>query len=275
MFTASSFVRRSIAAVSCLAWLAIAAPGYAQQTFVPEVGQPGKDVVWVPTPPEMVERMLDLAKVTKDDFVIDLGSGDGRMVIAAARRGARAIGVEFNPKMVELSKQNATKEGVSDRATFVEGDMYQADISKATVLALFLLPTNMTQLRPKFLDMRPGTRIVSNTYGIEGWTADQTVTLANCSSWCTALLWTVPAKATGTWKMENGEIVLKQDYQNVTGTIGGVPIENGKMNGIELRFNVGPMNFIAQISGNHMEGEAHGMGAGLVIRPWKADRTGG
>src|SRR4029453_6010461 len=109
-------------------------------------------------------------------------------------------------------------------------------------MALFLLPTNMSQLRDKFLALRPGTRIVSNTYGIEGWQPDQSQTLANCSSWCTALMWTVPGKATGSWKKENGEIVLKQDYNKVTGTIGGVPIENGRMRGIELQFNVGPMD---------------------------------
>lgn len=272
---ASSFIRRSVATLCCLALLGTTAVTRAQQPFVPEVGQAGKDVVWVPSTPEIIEKMLDMAKVTKEDFVIDLGSGDGRIVIAAAKRGARAMGVEFNPNMVALSKQNAAKEGVADRVTVVEGDMFQADISKATVMAVFLLPTNMTQLRDKFLALKPGTRIVSNTYGIEGWPADQSVTLPNCSAWCTALLWTVPAKAAGTWKMENGDIVLKQDYNKVTGTIGGVPIENGRMNGIELQFNVGPMNFIAHINGNLMEGEAHGMGAGLVIRPWHADKAGG
>jgi SAM-dependent methyltransferase len=274
---ASSLVRRSVATLCCLVFIGSTAVTRAQQPFVPEVGQPGKDVVWVPSTPEIIEKMLDMAKVTKDDFVIDLGSGDGRIVIAAAKRGAHAMGVEFNPKMVELSKQNAVKEGVADRVTFVEGDMYKADISKATVMALFLLPTNMAQLKDKFLALKPGTRIVSNTYGIEGWPADQTQTLpgGDCSTWCTALLWTVPAKAAGTWKMENGDIVLKQDGNKVTGTIGGVPIENGRIQGIELQFNVGPMNFIAHITGNLMEGEAHGMGAGLVIRPWHADKVGG
>jgi SAM-dependent methyltransferase len=269
---ASSCVRRSIAAVGCLIWLGTAA-AQAQQPFVPEVGQAGKDVVWVPSTPEIIAKMLDMAKVTKDDFVIDLGSGDGRIVIAAAKRGARAMGVEFNPKMVELSTQNAAKEGVSDRATFVEGDMFKADISKATVMALFLLPSNMLQLRSTFFNLRPGTRIVANTFGIEGWPADETVTLPDCSAWCTALLWTVPAKAAGTWKMVNGELVLEQDYNKVTGTLGGVPIENGRMHGIELRFNVGPMEFVAHVNGTSMEGEAHGEGAGLVIRPWHADKV--
>src|SRR5678816_907946 len=132
-------------------------PGLAQPG--PYVGQPGKDVIWVPTPHVLVEKMLDMARVTPQDFVMDLGSGDGRNVIAAAKRGARAVGVEFNPKMVELSKRSATAAGVGDKATFVEGDMYQADISKASVMALFLLPSNMLQLRQKFLDLRPGSRI--------------------------------------------------------------------------------------------------------------------
>ncbi|MBI4476575.1 MAG: methyltransferase domain-containing protein [Acidobacteria bacterium] len=171
----------------------LAAPATAQQSFKPEVGQAGKDVVWVPTVPALVEKMLDLAKVTPDDFVIDLGSGDGRMVIAAARRGARALGVEFNPDMVQLSRQLAAEAGVGEKATFVEGDMFEADISKATVLALFLLPDNLARLEPKFRALKPGTRIVVNTFGIPGWEPDVTEQITgDCSSWCTAMLYHVP-----------------------------------------------------------------------------------
>jgi ubiquinone/menaquinone biosynthesis C-methylase UbiE len=174
--------------------LAALAQTAAQQDFKPESGQPGKDVVWVPTSPALVEKMLDLAKVTKDDFVIDLGSGDGRMVIAAAKRGARALGVEYNPKMVALSRQLAKEAGVEDRATFVEGDMYEADISKATVMALFLLPENLRKLEPKFRALRPGTRIVVNTFGIPDWTTEATETIGeDCTSWCTAMLYRIPA----------------------------------------------------------------------------------
>ena len=166
------------------------------QDFKPTSGQAGKDVVWVPTSPELVERMLDLAKVTPDDFVIDLGSGDGRMVIAAAKRGARALGVEYNPEMVKLSRQLAKDAGVADRATFVEGDMYEADISNATVLALFLLPENLRRLEPKFHALRPGTRIVVNTLGIPEWTPEVTDVLSDpCISWCTAMLYRIPARA--------------------------------------------------------------------------------
>ena len=144
----------------------------APEPFTPEVGQPGKDVVWVPTPEPLVEKMLDLAKVGRDDFVIDLGSGDGRNVIGAARRGARALGVEYNPDMVELSRRKAAEVGVAGRAKFERGDMFQADISRATVMALFLLPSNLLQLRPKFLALAPGSRIVSNTFLIADWPPD-------------------------------------------------------------------------------------------------------
>jgi ubiquinone/menaquinone biosynthesis C-methylase UbiE len=170
-------------------------PTAARQDFTPKIGQEGKDVVWVPTSPALVEKMLDLAKVTADDFVIDLGSGDGRMVIAAAKRGARAIGVEYNPEMVKLSRQLALEAGVADHATFVEGDMFEADISKASVLALFLLPHNLRRLEPKFRTLRPGTRIVVNTFGIPDWTPDVTEVITdNCASWCTAMLYLVPPR---------------------------------------------------------------------------------
>jgi SAM-dependent methyltransferase len=163
--------------------------------FVPQSGQPGKDVVWVPTPPELVEKMLDMAKVTADDFVMDLGSGDGRNVIAAAKRGARAVGVEFNPEMVALSERLAKEAGVSDKARFVQGDMFEADFSEATVLALFLLPDNLRRLEPKIRALKPGTRVVLNTFGIPGWEPDVTEKIeGNCLSWCTALLYTIPPK---------------------------------------------------------------------------------
>jgi len=170
-------------------------PASAQQPYKPKVGQEGRDAVWVPTSPELVEKMLDMAKVTADDFVIDLGSGDGRMVIAAAKRGARALGVEFNPEMVKLAQQLAKEAGVSDRATFVQGDMFEADISKATILALFLLPDNLKQLEPKFRALPPGTRIVVNSFGVPGWTPEATEELTeNCQSWCRAMLYRVPPR---------------------------------------------------------------------------------
>jgi hypothetical protein len=165
------------------------------QPYVPEVGQAGKDVIWVPSPPELIERMLDVAKVTSADYVVDLGSGDGRMVIAAAKRGAQALGVEFNPDMVELSRRLAGEAGVADKATFVQGDMYAADFSKATVLALFLLPRNLEQLRPKMQALPPGSRIVLNTFAIPGWDPDLTERMPDpCASWCTVHLYVVRAR---------------------------------------------------------------------------------
>src|SRR5690242_9536280 len=166
----------------------------AAQSYEPYEGQPGKDVVWVPTRPALVETMLNLASVTERDFVVDLGSGDGRMVIAAAKRGARALGVEYEPEMIALARRNAAAAGVGERAQFVQGDMFQADFSQATVLALFLLPANLRRLTPKFLDLAPGTRIVSNTYRIEGWEEETYAEIGGeCFAWCTAYLYLVPA----------------------------------------------------------------------------------
>ena len=277
MIALSSFARRTVAVLAgvlCAAFLypATTASARAQQPFVPEVGQAGKDVVWVPTPPELVERMLDLASLTPQDFVMDLGSGDGRNVIGAAKRGARALGVEYNPQMVELSRKNAAEARVADKATFVEGDMYQADISKANVLALFLLPSNMLQLRQKFIDLQPGSRIVSNTFGIEGWTPDETVTIeGGCSAWCTALLWIVPAKAGGTWQLGQGELVLSQTYQMVTGTLGGTPIADGRLRGDQIRFTVGAAEYSGRVAGDRIDGTVRGGGPQVS---WTATRAG-
>jgi SAM-dependent methyltransferase len=265
-----SFLRTLLAL--CLVFSAAGAAAQTQtEPFVPQVGQAGKDVVWVPTPPQLVEKMLDLAAVTPRDFVMDLGSGDGRNIIAAAKRGARAVGVEYNPKMVELSKRNATEAGVADKAQFVEGDMYQADISQANVLALFLLPSNMLQLRQKFLDLQPGSRIVSNTFGIEGWTPDQTVTLdSDCNAWCTALLWIVPAKVAGTWRIGGDELVLNQEYQMVSGTLGGRPIADGRLRGDQIRFTVGSVEYTGRVAGDQIEGTIQ---AGAPQAQWTATRS--
>jgi SAM-dependent methyltransferase len=269
----ASFWSRRVLGVFCVVvFLATSigaqAPASQGDAFVPQVGQAGKDVVWVPTPPELVETMLNLAKVTPQDFVMDLGSGDGRNVIAAAKRGARAVGVEFNPKMVDLSRRNATAAGVSDKATFIEGDMYEADISKASVMALFLLPSNMLQLRPKFLDLRPGSRIVSNTFGIDGWTPDETVTIENgCSAWCTALLWIVPAKVGGKWRIGDGELVLDQQFQIVKGTLDGTPIADGKLRGDQIRFTVGSAEYTGRVGGNRIDGTVRGGGP---VTMWSA-----
>jgi SAM-dependent methyltransferase len=245
--------------------------------YKPQIGQPGKDVVWVPSPPEMVERMLDLAGVTPQDLVVDLGSGDGRNVIAAAKRGARGLGVEYNPDLVELSRLNAASAGVSERATFVQGDMYEADFSKATVLALFLLPDNLRKLTPKFLDLEPGTRIVANTFGIDGWDPEESVRIeGDCQSWCEARLYVVPAKVAGTWRVPQGQLTISQDFQRISGTLasGGesLPIENGSLRGIDIRFSVGSHAYVGQVSGSTIEGTVTSDGR---QERFTARRTGG
>src|SRR3954468_17324613 len=180
----------------CLSSAVVAGFAQAQpaKEYEPQVGQEGKDVVWVPTPQALVDKMLDMAKVTPKDFVMDLGSGDGRTVITAAKRGARAQGIEYNPDMVELAKRNAAKEGISDKATFVKADLFETDFSQASVITMFLLPDINLKLRPKILDLKPGTRIVSNTFTMDDWSPDETSTVGgDCSAWCTALFWLVPA----------------------------------------------------------------------------------
>src|SRR3989440_12977408 len=186
--------------------LAFAQAQRAPQAYEPEVGQPGKDVVWVPTPQMVVDRMLDMAKVTAKDFVMDLGSGDGRTVITAAKRGARATGIEYNPDMVELSRRNAEQAGVSSRASFEKADLFETDFSKATVITMFLLPSINMQLRPKLLALRPGTRVVSNTFTMDDWQPDEKADLSSTcgASYCQALLWIVPARVAGTHKLPEG-----------------------------------------------------------------------
>ena len=234
-----------------------ATPDKPAGQFEPRVGQPGKDVVWVPTPQALVDKMLDMAKVTPNDFVMDLGSGDGRTVITAAKRGATAMGIEYNPDMVELSKRSAQKEGVNGKATFVQADLFKADLSKATVITMFLLPSINMQLRPSILNLKPGTRIVANTFTMEDWDADETQSVTdNCSSWCTALLWIVPAKVQGTWKTPQGNLTLTQEFQNVTGNLNGTPITTGKLNGDQISLTAGGTTYTGRVNaaGNAIAG---------------------
>jgi hypothetical protein len=231
----------------------------ATSTYEPTVGQAGKDVVWVPTPQALVDKMLDMAKVTPNDYVIDLGSGDGRTVITAAKRGVRAHGIEYNPDMVELSKRNAQKEGVADRATFEKADLFKSDFSKASVITMFLLPDINLKLRPKILDLKPGTRIVSNSFTMGEWNADETATVGDgCTSWCTAHLWIVPAKVSGTWKLPQGELVLKQEFQMLSGTLRTqgktLPVQNGRVSGNEVIFTAGGVQYRGTLNGKRIEG---------------------
>ena len=228
------------------------------QEYTPSVGQEGKDVVWVPTPDTLVEKMLEIAKVTPKDYVIDLGSGDGRTVIAAAKRGARALGIEYNPDMVELSKRAAAKEGVTEKAQFMKADIFETDFSKATVITMFLLPDLNLKLRPKILDLKPGTRIVSNSFTMGEWKADQSFTVKeNCTTYCTALLWIVPAKVSGSWQLKEGELKLKQEFQTISGAIttGGVSVPvKGKLDGDQITFTAGSAQYAGRVSGGSMEG---------------------
>ena len=256
------------------AFVTAASPLYAQtaqatKPFEPNVGQAGKDVVWVPTPQALVERMLDLAKVTPQDFLMDLGSGDGRTVIAAAKRGLRAQGVEYNPNMVELSRRNAKEAGVSERATFVQADLFETDFSKAQVVTMFLLPSINLRLRPKILEMKPGTRIVSNTFTMDDWEADESSSIGgDCTSWCTAHLWIVPAKAEGTWQLGQNALTLTQKYQLLSGTLGATAITDGRLRGEEISFTAGSAKYTGRINGKTMSGSVSGGSGGK----WTATR---
>ena len=274
----SHFVRQSLLAL-CLSVIAASVFAQAQpakEHYQPQVGQEGKDVVWVPTPQPLVEKMLDMAKVTPRDYVIDLGSGDGRTVITAAKRGARALGIEYNPEMVGLSKRNAAKEGVSDKAHFVQADLFESNFSQATVITMFLLPEINLKLRPRILDLKPGTRIVSNSFTMGEWTADETATVSDgCSAYCTALLWIVPAKVEGTWQLPEGELTLKQNFQMISGTFkfgnSTSPITNGRLRGDRISFSAGGAQYTGRVSGNAMEGTVKTVGGGGT---WSATRAG-
>ena len=257
----SRFVRQ-VLLVLCMC--VIAASVFAQATtgeYEPRVGQEGKDVVWVPTPQALVDKMLDVAKVTPQDFVIDLGSGDGRTVITAAKRGARALGIEYNPEMVEVSKRNAAREGVADKAQFIQGDLFESDFSQATIITMFLLEEINLKLRPRILDLKPGTRIVSNYFTMGAWAADEIVTVEKqeeCQVYCTAYFWIVPAKVEGRWMLPQGELTLEQSFQMISGTLKSgantTPVTNGKLSGDLITFSVGDITYTGRVNGSSMDG---------------------
>lgn len=241
--------------------------------FEPHVGQAGKDVIWVPTPDALVQKMLEIAKVTPEDVLVDLGSGDGRTVIAAAKKNARATGVEFNEDMVNLSRKNAEQAGVSGRAKFVKGDLFDYDLSQATVITMFLLPDINLKLRPKLLDLKPGTRIVSNTFTMGDWKPDVEAEVQANSSWNTALLWIVPAKVEGNWSTSPGEMMLKQTYQNFSGNIKQgnkvIPITEGKLEGNKITFKAGDSNYSGTVNLNYIEGT---VSDGSSTKNWSATK---
>jgi SAM-dependent methyltransferase len=255
-------------AILLAAALAFAAP--AAPAAEPSIGQGGKDVIWLPTELAVVEKMLDLAEVTKNDFVVDLGSGDGRTVVAAAKRGARALGIEYDAGLVALSRKNAA----GTQAQFIQGDIFQSDFSQATVVTLFLLSTLNEKLRPKLLAMRPGTRVVSNTFRMGDWEPDAEGSVPGCGSFCTALLWIVPAKVDGYWRSGDTEIALVQTYQKLKGMVknGGssAAIPEARLRGDRIELAIGAAHYRGVVKGNIIEGEVLEAGR---IRPWKAVRA--
>ncbi|MCC6611542.1 MAG: class I SAM-dependent methyltransferase [Burkholderiales bacterium] len=247
-----------------------AAQAAKKEEFAPQVGQAGKDVIWVPTPEELVERMLRMAQATSKDFVIDLGSGDGRIAIAAAKKaGARAMGIEYNPDMVELSNRKAREEGVAGQVKFVKADIFESDFSQASVITMYLLPGLNLKLRPKLLDMKPGTRLVSHQFNMDDWEPDERDNLEGRA----AYLWIVPAKVQGGWKLTAGgethDVTLTQRYQKVEGSVKLGRIEAGlrdvALRGDEIKFawvdSAGVRHeFRGRVSGASMEGTVRSEG---------------
>jgi len=219
-FTAAVRTAAMTLALTAFATTALAQTQPKDREFTPQVGQAGKDVIWVPTPDDLVERMLRMAQTTSKDYVVDLGSGDGRTVIAAAKKfGARSLGIEYNADMVDLSTRNAAREGVTANAKFIRGDIFETDFTQATVVTMYLLPGLNLKLRPKILDMKPGTRVVSHQFNMDDWQPDETTNLDGRR----AYFWIVPAKVNGTWRIQSGSDVwdatLEQRYQVIEGSI--------------------------------------------------------
>jgi SAM-dependent methyltransferase len=250
-----------------------AAPLLAQQ-YEPTVGQEGKDVIWVPTPEAVVAAMLDVAEAKLGDFLVDLGSGDGRIAIAAAKKGIRAMGIEYSPEMVQLSKELAEKQGLSGKVEFRQADIFESDFSQATIVTMYLLPQLNLKLRPKILDMKPGTRIVAHAFDMGDWQPDRTEHVEERSVY----LWIVPAKVEGTWASNEGELSLKQNFQKVEGTGKArdqeLPISDGKLRGDRLTFNIKTDNgtvyeFAGTVNGKSMTGTVKFTGSAEIL--WTAE----
>ncbi|HTL26897.1 MAG TPA: class I SAM-dependent methyltransferase [Burkholderiales bacterium] len=260
-----SFVARFVAPVALL--LACALPAAAQQKdkeYEPQVGQAGKDVIWVPTPDEVVQRMLRMAQVTPNDYVVDLGAGDGKIAIAAAKTmGARSLGIEYNPDMAKHAQRNVEKAGVQAKAKVVQGDIFASDFTTATVVTMYLLPALNMKLRPQILAMRPGTRVVSHSFNMEDWEPDETSSMDGRR----AYLWIVPANVMGSWSVDLGgeraELTLEQKFQKLEGYVQLGPIHAGlreaRLRGFQISFayvdNTGVRrDFNGRVTGGKMEG---------------------
>jgi len=250
----------------------LALPAAAQQKpYEPQVGQAGKDVIWVPTPDEVVDRMLRMAQVTANDYVVDLGAGDGKIAIAAAKNfGARSMGIEYNADMARHAQGNVEKAGVAGRARIVNGDIFVTDFSQATVVTMYLLPGLNMKLRPTILAMRPGTRVVSHSFTMEDWDADEISSMDGRR----AYFWVVPANLQGSWTLESGgeknELAFEQRFQKIEGTIGLGPqtqggLRDARLRGYNISFawvdNKGALrNYSGRVTGMRMEGSWRGDG---------------
>ncbi len=237
-------------------------PQYGDEVYRPYSGQAGKDVVWVPTPDSLVRAMLETAGVTRNDYVVDLGAGDGRIAIAAGRDfGARAHGIEYNPKMVALARRNAQRAGVADRVTFAQADIFKSDFSEATVVTMYLLPSLNLRLRETILKMRPGTRVVSHAFDMGDWEPDQTIRTDDASGY----MWIVPAQVAGRWAFEIGNerfaTELGQTFQKLSVPRGG-PLRAGEVRGTIVR--------LTRANGQVIEGEVRG--DTIIGRGWTASR---
>jgi hypothetical protein len=255
---------------------------HGDEQYRPDVGQEGKDVIWVPTNDELVNKMLDTAKVTPTDIVYDLGAGDGKIPIAAARKyGVRAVGIEFNPDMAALATRNAKRAGVADKVKIINGDIFKENFSEATVITLYLLPDLNLKLRPTILKMKPGTRVVSHAFNMGDWEPDQRIdtTIAR------AYYWVVPANVAGTWTLENIDeqkakttLKLEQRYQKIGGsiTIGNKtqPLLGATITGDRLAFSYlnekgAILNAKATVNGNELIGDYE---SGIMFSKLKGTR---
>jgi hypothetical protein len=260
---------RALASVAAALLLATAGVAYSQQSdFKPYVGQQGKDVVWVPTPDEVVERMLTMAQTKPEDFVIDLGAGDGKIAIAAAKKfGAKSMGVEYNPEMVAFAQKNAQAAGVTGKAQIVHGDIFATDFTQATVLTMYLLPSLNMRLRPQILAMRPGTRVVTHAFNMEDWEPDESSDVDGRRVY----FWVVPANVAGRWTLEisgggtseKANLNFEQKFQRIEGVVYLGPVIAGlretRLSGFKISFAYVDgkgvrRDFSGRISGAAMEG---------------------
>jgi hypothetical protein len=256
-------------AAASLAALLLAFPAAAQQKpkpnqpYEPQVGQAGKDVIWVPTPDEVVDRMLRMAQVTPNDYLVDLGAGDGKIAIAAAKNfGARSLGIEYDPDMAKHAQGNVDKAGVAGRARIVQGDIFITDFNQATVITMYLLPALNLKLRPQILAMRPGTRVVSHSFTMDDWEADETSTMDGRR----AYFWVVPANIMGSWALEvtggganeRMELTLEQRYQKIDGSVGLGPVQGGLRDARLRGFNIS----FAYVDGKSVRRELNGRVSG-------------